>query len=159
MSFVNIFRKITNTGSRIGSYFLAGIMILVVGSIVIRPFGRAIPGSYEVIELLIVVPVAFGFAYTMLQQGHISVDFLMARLNPKAQAIVAGFTYILSLGIWVVIGWANTNLMIYKWLREKSQFLEIPFLPFRIVWVFGLLLFCVGLGLEVYNAVKEAAKS
>jgi hypothetical protein len=60
MSFVNIFRKITNTGSRIGSYFLAGIMILVVGSIVIRPFGRAIPGSYEVIELLIVVPVAFG---------------------------------------------------------------------------------------------------
>jgi TRAP-type C4-dicarboxylate transport system permease small subunit len=134
-------------------------MILVVGSIIIRPFGRAIPGSYEVIELLIVVPVAFGFAYTMLQQGHISVNFLMARLEPRTQAIVASFMWFLSLGIWAVIGWANTNLMIHKWLREKSQFLEVPFLPFRVVWVFGLLLFCVGLALEVHKAVKEAMKS
>jgi len=157
-SFINVFRKISNIGARVGSYFLVGIMILVVASIVIRPFGRAIPGSYELIELLIVVTVAFAFAYTMVKQGHISVSFLVSRFKPRVQAIIASFIWFLSLGIWGLISWANTGLMLDKWSRERSLFLEVPFLPFRFVWVFGLLLFCLALAIEVYNAVKESMK-
>ena len=155
---MNTFRKISTIGAKVGSCFLAGIMFLVVASIIIRPFGRAIPGSYELIELLIVVTVAFSFAYTTINQGHIVVNLLVSRFRPRTQAIIAIFIWLLSLGIWAVIGWASTDLMLDKWLRERSHFLEIPFLPFRIVWVFGILLFCVAMAIEVYKAVKEALK-
>jgi TRAP-type C4-dicarboxylate transport system permease small subunit len=157
-SFIHAFRKISNIGASVGSYFLVGIMILVVASILIRPLGKAIPGSYELIELLIVVTVAFAFAYTMVKQGHISVSFLVSRFKARTQSIIASFIWLLSLGIWGVITWANANLMLDKWSRERSLFLEVPFLPFRFIWVFGLLLFCVAMAIEVYNAVKGAVK-
>ncbi len=157
-SFVNAFRRISSVGAIIGACFLAGIMLLVVTSIIVRLFGETVPGSYEIIELLIVVTIAFAYAYTSLKQGHISVTLLSSRFKPRTQAIVASLTWLISLVIWGLIVWSSTDFMLTKWIRERTELLEIPFLPFRMVWVFGLFLFCIALAIDMYNAVKKAVR-
>jgi TRAP-type C4-dicarboxylate transport system permease small subunit len=157
-SFVKVFHRISSVGAVIGACFLSGIMLVVIASIIVRPFGETVPGSYEMIELLIVVTIAFAYAYTTLKQGHISVGLLVSRFKPRTQGIISSLTWLISLATWGLIVWASTDLMFDRWTRELTEFLEIPFLPFRLVWSFGLLLFCVALALELYNSIKQALK-
>ena len=130
-------------------------MLLVVAVVLFRLFGKAIPGSYELIELMIVVTVAFALSYTALKQSHVVVDLLVSRFPLRTQTILAIFTYFLSMVIWGLIVWASYDIMLEKWLLEQSYLLKIPYLPFRIVWVFGLLIFSLIFLLEMYKALKQ----
>ena len=154
-SFANIVHRIGGVGAAIGSVFLAGMMVLIVASVVVRPFGEVIAGSYELIEVLIVVPVAFALGYTALKQGHVEVSLVVSRFSQRKQAIIASFTWFLSLGIWGLIVWAGTGIMLEKWLGERTELLLVPYLPFRFVWVFGLLLFCLAFLIELSRALKQ----
>ena len=154
----NIIRRITGVGAGVASVFLAAIMLLIVAVVVLRPFNTSISGSYEMIELLIVVAIAFAFAYTAMHQGHIVVTILVSRFSPRTQAILGSITWFLSFLIWGWIFWAGTDVMLKKWLREVSYLLHVPFLPFRIVWVFGLLLFSLMFLINMFDSLKKAVR-
>lgn len=156
--FTRIVSRIIKLGTIIAAVFLAGIMLLIVASVIVRPSGHVIAGSYEMIELLIVITVAFALAYTALLKGHVAVDILMERFSKRTQAIVAIFTWFLSFTIWGLITWANIDIMREKWLLEQTELLLVPYLPFRIVWIFGLALFCVIFLMEMINSIRQVVK-
>ena len=154
--FSGIVRRIVDVGTSIGSGFLVGIMVLIVAGIIVRLCGRVIAGSYELVELLVILPVAFTLAYTALRQGHVAASSLVSRFPPRLQAIVASITWLLSLCTSGLIVWANTDIMLEMWLREQSELLRVPYLPFRFVWVFGLLLLCLVFLIDLFKALKQA---
>ena len=156
--FANILRRVNGVGAIMASVFLAGIMVLVVASIVVRPFGEVITGSVELIELLIIVTVAFAFGYTALNKGHIVVTLLVSRFPPRTQAIFESIGWLLSLGIWGWIFWAGVDMMAEKWIREESELLRVPYLPFRLVWVFGLLFISLIFLNDMINSIRKALK-
>jgi len=132
-------------------------MVLIVASVVVRPFGEVIAGSYELVEVLIVVIVGFALAYTALKQRHVAISLLTSRFSQRKQVIIASFTWFLSLCTWGIIVWASTDIMFEKWLAERTEWLGVPYLPFRFVWVFGLLLYCLVFLIELSRALKQAA--
>jgi len=156
--FADIVRRIIVLGTGLGAVFLAGIMVLIVASIITRFFGRVIPGSYEMIELMIVVTVAFALAYTGLRQGHVIVNIIVSRFPQRFQGIVAGFTCLISLGIWGLMAWAAYDIAVEKGILEVTDYFLVPYIPFRFIFALGLLLLSLVFLIDMYEAMKRGLK-
>ena len=156
--FTDIVRRITVLGTGLGSIFLAGIMVLIVASIITRFFGRVIPGSYELIELMIVVSVAFSLAYSGIKRGHVVVKIIVDLFPKRVQDIIAGFTNFISLIFWGVVAWAAYKITVEKGILEVTDDLLIPYMPFRFIFAFGLLLLAMAFLIEMVKALKRGLK-
>jgi TRAP-type C4-dicarboxylate transport system permease small subunit len=153
--FISIVHRISRVGTYVAAGVLVGVIALVVVSIITRRFGWALPGSYELVELLIPVAVGFALGYTALMKGHVAVDIVISRFSQRVQTIATVFTSFLGMGILAAIVWAGAKLAQERWLVERTDELHVPFLPFRIVWLFGLSLFCLLLFIDLAKALSR----
>lgn len=154
--FANIVRRISGIGTALGAAFLVGMMVLIVANIIYRLTGHVITGSYELSELLIVVTVAFALGYAALQKSHVEVKIVVSQLPQRWQAILEAFTSFLSMGTWAVIAWASSLILSERWLSEESEMLLVPFLPFRLVLLFGLILISLAYLIYMFMALRNA---
>jgi TRAP-type C4-dicarboxylate transport system permease small subunit len=158
-SFANCIHWIGGKGTVLSVGSLVGIMLLVVANIIARFFGTVIIGTIELVELMIVVTVAFALGYTAQRQSHVVVKVVVSRFSPRAQAILKVFTTALSIGVCAVIVWASAGIMYERaLLGEETELLSVPSFPFRFIWVFGLILFCFVLLIDLCNAISGAAR-
>jgi TRAP-type C4-dicarboxylate transport system permease small subunit len=156
--FVSIVHRISRVGTYIASGVLVAVVALVVVSIITRRFGWAVPGSYELVELLMPLAVGFALAYTALMMGHVVVDVVMSRFSQRVQTIAAVFTSFLGMGIVAAITWAGATLLQERWFVERTDELDVPFAPFRIVWLCGLSLFFLMLFIDFVKAFSRRVK-
>lgn len=154
----NALARITKGGTLIGGLFLIAGMLLLVGNIIGRLAHFVIPGSYEVFELIMAVPVAFGLVYAALTKGHVVVHLIVSRLPERIAAASEVFASLLSFAAWALIAYAGAQLAIESGLEEISETLGIPYLPFRVVWVFCLLLFCLTYLVDLSQAFRRSLK-
>jgi TRAP-type C4-dicarboxylate transport system permease small subunit len=154
--FTRLVKQINGVGVALGAAFLVGMMVLIVANIIYRLAGHVVTGSYELSELMIVVTVAFALGYAALQKSHVVVKILISRFPERWQAILEAFTSFLSMGTWAVIAWASSLIFFERWLTEESEMLLIPFLPFRIVLLFGLILIALVYLIYMVMALRKA---
>lgn len=157
-SFLSVIRRMTGWGMAVGAAFLTGMMILIVANVIYRLFGHVIPGSYEISTLMIVVTVAFALAYAAVQKTHVFVRILVLRFSDRRQAILTIFTSLISLSTWAFIAWASWIALSNKWLGELTDLLDVPYLPFRIIFVAGVALTCVVYLTDLLSALKQAVR-
>ena len=156
--FASITRKIGEKAMVLSGVFLLGMMMLTVTNVVLRPMGAVFAGTYELIEALIIIVVAGAFGYTELEKGHVTVHILVSRFPKRLQGAFEAFIYIIGVGLWIVIVWASVSIMMERWLNENTEVLEVPILPFRFVWIFGLAFFCSVLLLNFLKGLIQAVK-
>ena len=148
---------INKIGIAIASAFLFINAFLIVVNAVTRGFGHSITGAHELIVLFIVPSVAFALFQATLEDGHVAVTFLRNRLSQRAQAFLGRFVWLVTLLWWVLITWAGIDIMLEKWLLERTELLEVPYLPFRLVWIFALVFICLAAAFYLCRPVKEGA--
>jgi TRAP-type C4-dicarboxylate transport system permease small subunit len=155
----NIIRRSVTVGAVVGAIFLIGIMVLTVAEVCVRPFGEHVVGSYELVEIFVVVTAGFALGYAALRQTHIVVRFLVSRFSPRVQAIIESFTSAIGLVLWVLIAWTAVGVMREKaLLGEWTILLRIPYIPFRSIWILSLILFCLVLFMKLYKSLKAALR-
>ena len=142
----------------IGSLFLAGIMAIIVVSIIFRIFGRVVPGSYETIELMIVVAVAFALPYCGMHNGHVRVDLILKVFPERVRGIFNAFNHLISMIFWGALGVAAYAIGIEKGWLEVTDYFRLPYLPVRIVFGLGLLFLAFNFMIELYNSLKRVLK-
>ena len=71
------------------------IMLLTCADVVMRLFGRPIPGTYELVGYFGSVIISFGMARTSIERGHIAVNLLVDRLPPRVQILLRGSAIVL----------------------------------------------------------------
>ena len=151
----NCLQGITRVGLFIGGIFLLTGTLLLISNIFGRAFHFVIPGSIEMFELFMAVPVAFGLVYAGLKKGHVIVNLVISRFPPKLAAAAEVFSSVVNFTIWALIAWASGRLAFENGLKEFSETLELPYLPFRLVWTFCLVLFCVVYVLDFTQACRR----
>lgn len=67
---------------------IAFIMLLTCADVLLRLFGKPIPGTYELVGYFGAVIVAFAMAWTSIERGHISVEMVVDRLPRRARHFV-----------------------------------------------------------------------
>jgi TRAP-type C4-dicarboxylate transport system permease small subunit len=157
--FARVVQRVIGACVGLGNIFLIGVMLLVVVVVIGRSFGQAIPGSYELMQLMLVVPIAFYIAYGAISDTHVVVKLVVSRFPKRVQAIMASFTSVLSIVTLALFVWAGAELTYKRVLiKEHTEVLEIPMTPFRGVWVFALLLFCLVILIDLSKSLRQAVK-
>lgn len=134
---------------------VVAIMVLVVA---INVFGRylfhqPLLGTFELVELMMVVIGFISIAYTAVYREHVSVDLVISHLSRRAQAIMNSISFFLSLAIFVVITYQATVFAIYYAhdLNKATYILSVPLVIPRSVMVLGCLLLCLRLLVDVFR--------
>ena len=150
--------RITKGGIFLGGVFLIVGMLLLMSNIFGRFAHFVIPGSYELFELIMVIPVAFALVHAALQKTHVVVHLIVSRFPPRLGAAAEILASLLSFTIWALIAWGGARLAYENGLKETTDILGVPYLPFRIVWLIALILFCLSYLLDMHQAVRRVFK-
>jgi TRAP-type C4-dicarboxylate transport system permease small subunit len=160
-SFSKAVDRIITSLTTVGFVALMLMMLVVVANIVLRSlsgigFGKPIVGTYEGVQLLITVAVAFALSYTAIKDSHVNMDMVILRLSRRSQSILTVINSILSLGIWALIAWYS---FVYAGEQatagESTSIMEWPIYPFRFIFALGAIILCLVMVLAIFKAVKE----
>jgi TRAP-type C4-dicarboxylate transport system permease small subunit len=133
------------------------MMMIVVVNIVTRPSGHAIIGTYEAVQLLIVVMVSFSLGYTALSKGHVNMDMVVTRLSSSTQKVFSIISSILGLIIWIMITWYSFQFSAEQLLiNEQTAIAEFPIYPFRFIFALGAFITCLVMVLNTVKSIKES---
>ncbi|MFC1532225.1 TRAP transporter small permease subunit [Thermodesulfobacteriota bacterium] len=153
--FDNVARKIGVVAMVIGATFLTGTMLMVMTNIISRRFGFVVLGVYELVELLMVVVVAGAVGYTELNKGHVTVSLIKDFLSKRTNQIIERFIHFIHLITWGAVLCSAVLIMVERWSIEVSDVLELPVFPFRAVWTYGLIFWCLVILMDFIKSWKK----
>ena len=136
------------------------MVILVTVHVLSRAlFKKPLMGTVELEELMIVILVFLGIAYTQVQRKHISVDFLTSRFSENTQNVLSVATSFLSVVLFFALSWQSIVLsMTYLDNGVATFHLRIP--TFWLIWIIALGFFLFGIILlkDFFQAASESVK-
>ncbi len=151
-----VITKVNMVTSGTGLILLGLVGIVLVAGVVIRFFGHAFSGSYDLVQILIVVAVSFAFVECELKNRHAKAEVVVDRLRPRMRAWFESLTTLCSLFYWVVLVYSGCLLALRKFAdHEETDMLKVPIAPFRGAWLFGLFLMCVVLLIKLVEHFKQ----
>ena len=140
--------------ARIAAAALAIIALTTFCDVIGRYFFKS-PFSFtvELTEMGMAVLVYFGMGLVTHENGHISADFLIARLPPKLCALLAVVTNFLALGFVGLMIWQLWLHALYLFQKgDLTQNWRVPLWPVAFAAAFGSLFLLTGVLLQLIAA-------
>lgn len=142
----------------LGMICAAMLMLLICGDVLGRKlFNKPITGILSISQFTLVCAVFCSVAYCAILKGHVNVDMVVSRLKGKGQAILNLITGFISLALFFSLTWAATVASVNSWKRAEVSLdqLEIPVWPFRAVLVFGIIMLCLVLLINISHLIAK----
>ncbi len=147
MSLFDRFISILNRGlAWAAGISLVAMVLVTVGEMVFRMFGKPMVGTVETIGWLSAVTTAFALGYTQIHQGHISIDLFTRRLGPLLQVMVSMLVYLASTVLFVIVTW---NVFRHAGVLRETGSLSETMKVIVYPWVYLVSLGCAGLTLAL----------
>ncbi len=154
--FSKILNKIIWVLSIIAIIAVLILMMITTVNVFMRFFGGVLPGAYELIQLFTVVVAGFAMVYATKKEKHICIDIISSKLSAKGSNILNTFNSILFLMVVVLLSAGALSSTLAKvFSGEDTLMLHVPWLPFRILWVIALLVFCLVLVGKVIENISR----
>lgn len=159
-----IMRGGTNLLSWVGKLVLAGMMFFITASVLMRyVFRKPIPGTIDVVMVMMVVVIMVGLAYTQATEGHVSVTLLVDRVSPRMRRIIEIFNSIVMSGVLLLLSWKSFEYSMYSYrIMDSSDMLEIPFYPFKFIMGIGFLFWALEVVLKLsglFSKLNRASRN
>jgi len=88
---------------------MAGLLLMMLVTIIdvigAKLFGSPLLGAIDWVRVFQSVAIAFACAATLIIGRHVKVEFFVARLPKRAQAVIESIVLLLGLGLFVLIIW------------------------------------------------------
>ena len=150
--------KISQAMGIISVVFLMAMMVLTVSDVLARKFFNSpIPGSVELIELMMIITGFFALAWCAVSKAHITVDVFVERMPHTLRNFVNGFIYLLSMGICIIL--AVQSIQESKVVRDIHSItptLKIPLFPFFYILTIGFSVFALVIMVFMVRSFKKA---
>jgi TRAP-type C4-dicarboxylate transport system permease small subunit len=157
-SFVKVMTLTSRGMSAIAVAALIAMMALTLADVVLRGFGRPIPGTYELVGILGAIIVGFSIPYTTMTKGHVIMDFLTESLPGRTRTALHVLTRVLAIAFFIIAGW---NLCLlghgYSKAGEVTLTLKLPLYPIFYVVAFCCFIECLMLIVDLMPA-EEGSK-
>lgn len=140
-----ILKKVARILNGAGACTSLLMVILVTIHVLSRAlFSKPLMGTVELEELMIVILVFGGIAYTQITRNHISVDFITARLPDSFKINLETVTNIVSSLFFFILTWQSLVQAREQFADGTATFdLQIPL--FWVMWIVALGFFLFGL--------------
>jgi len=147
VDFLDRFSTIINKGlTFFAGLALIAMMLVTVGEMVLRMFGRPMAGTIEVIAWLAAVTTAFALGYTQINRGHVSIGLFINRLTPRIRALVNTLVYLVATILFAIITW---HVFLHAGVLKQSGSLSETMKVIVYPWVYLTSLGCAGLTLAL----------
>ena len=105
--------KFEKFNGRLSGWFewlgMAGLLLMMLVTIIdvigAKLFGSPLLGAIDWVRVFQSVAIAFACAATLIIGRHVKVEFFVARLPKRAQAVIESIVLLLGLGLFVLIIW------------------------------------------------------
>ncbi|MGB4221109.1 MAG: TRAP transporter small permease [Smithellaceae bacterium] len=139
---------------------VVAMMLLSTADVVLRIFGRPIPGTYELVGFLGALVVSFALAFTSLEKGHIAVDILVEKLPLRYRLSIDAFCNLAGAFLFSMIGYqAFIYALDIKNSGEVSPTLHIPAYPFIFGISLGCTLLCLLLAADFVKSLRRTIEA
>ncbi|MFC1860911.1 TRAP transporter small permease [Chloroflexota bacterium] len=154
-----IIKRITRWFHSAGEVVLAAMMFLTAADVSLRYlFNKPIMGSYELIEYMLVLVVAFTLAYCAVEKGHVFVELIIDRFPKRVQAIMKSFNSIVGLAFFSLITWYTfLQAGVIRRAGQTSAALYIPDYPFLILTSIGFGILSLIFLIQLIEYISQAA--
>ncbi|MBW1944071.1 MAG: TRAP transporter large permease subunit [Deltaproteobacteria bacterium] len=154
--------KFVSPTSRVFNNISAALLLIMPLPVFIDVVSRltfkgSIPGGIEIEEFFMVFIVYLAIAFTQFSDGHIRIEFLLAKFPKWVQNICDSFVYLLSLLFFILMSSQLIRQGIEKIrIEEVSYALEIPIWIFRFVAALGAILIVFVVLLDFLKALQRS---
>ena len=132
------------------------MMLLSTADVVMRLFGKPIPGTYELVGFLGAIVVSFALVFTSMEKGHIAVEILVEKLPQRAQLSIEAVCNLIGALLFGVIAYqAVLYALDMKQSGEVSLTLQMPPYPFIFGIAAGCALLCLLLVADFIKSVQR----
>lgn len=128
---------LTVLAGRIGTAFIAIIMLLTVADIIGRLAFQPIIGALEISELMLVIAVFGSLAYCQLHRNHVSIDMVLSGFRQRTRYIINSIMYCGFLGFCGLISWRLAAYGISEIGGKATTALQLPVYPFLFIAAAG----------------------
>ena len=157
-------RKVAALPSKVLNWMGCGVLFVLTIMTTIDVTGRylfskPLPATYELTQLMFSITVFSGMAYFGIRKRHIRINLLLSKLPLAAQEVVDTVTYLLSVGMCIVISWqafAQAQRLYIDGLRTDVW--HIPVFPFLILAGIAMGVFVVVLFADFTEYLSKVVK-
>ena len=104
---VTIFQRIVMLLCALAAAAVLGMMLITIADITMHNLlRRPIPGTFDLVELLLVVVVFFGLAEVFLSESNITVDVIDHFINSRARRSLSAVALVITFGFLVLLAYA-----------------------------------------------------
>jgi TRAP-type C4-dicarboxylate transport system permease small subunit len=149
---------------RLSSWFewigLAGLLLMMVITCIdvvgAKVFLWPVLGALDIVMLSQTAAIAFAASMALILGRHIRVEFFVARLPRRAQAVIDSCVLLLGLGLFIVIMWRLCVLgHSFQTSGEYSPTAYIPLYPFAYGIALASIPVCLVLLLEFLKSLTK----
>jgi C4-dicarboxylate transporter DctQ subunit len=125
------------------------IIIMMLGvsvNVVLRYiFSQPIVGLEEITEYLLLFITLIGAAWLLRENGHVSVDILLDRLNRRQKAFLSTINSLMGAFICAILTWYGSQVVYVNFQREAyfPSLLEFPKAPILAIIPIGSFLLLI----------------
>lgn len=121
----------------IAAVSLTFMLLLTTLDVVLRLFGKPIPGAVEIIAICGGIVIGFTVPISFWMRSHISVDFVLNWLTKPARDVLNIVTRCVGIGLCLLISWNSVKIgMGMRKAAEVSGTLELPLYPVEYALAF-----------------------
>ena len=147
MGLLDRFNSIMNRAlAVVAGFSLVAMVVVTVGEMVLRMFGRPMAGTVETIGWLAAVTTAFALGYAQLHQGHVSIDLFTRHIGPRSQVVVSMIVCLISTALFTIVTW---NVFDHAGVLRETGSLSETMKVIVYPWVYLVSLGCAGLTLAL----------
>ena len=148
---------LTGTGYFAGMVCVLMVLIVTYEVVLRYFFDRPTRWVFDIstLGLLFLTPIAA--AWVLRQEGHVRIDILLLRLDPKNQAIINGITSLVALLACIVFLWKGCEVM-WDAYQTGELLLRSLIIPKHLVlWPFplGAFLLCIQFALRTWGYLHQ----
>jgi TRAP-type C4-dicarboxylate transport system permease small subunit len=154
--FIALFKRIAGYMNSLAGIVLFLMMMLTVVDVVLRIFGTALLGTYELVAVAGAIVVGFAVPNTSLGKGHVYVDFLIEGRSPMIKNTVNIITRLLGICLFALLSFylLRKGIHLYK-TGEVSLTLHIPYYPAAYGLAFCFFIECFVLVTDIFKIFME----
>ncbi len=156
--FINVYEKIIKNNAVITGICIMIMIFTIVPDALGRKFlGQPLPGTLEINEMLMVIIVFMGQAWTQREKGHVKCEVITSRLPEKIGGIVNLIIWFLSFLFFSLLTIATATEAYYSFEMRETVWgvARLPIWPIKMLLVFGLGMLCIQMFLDFLTGCKE----
>jgi tripartite ATP-independent transporter DctM subunit len=144
----------------VGGIALLAMMVLVVIDVVLRTVLKLpMPGTIELVELLLVIVLFSGMTAVELSHGHVRVTILIDKFSAKAKQVTIAAADFVAFGAVSIIAWQSFIHAIYLHSSNyQSGVMKVPIWPFAAATSVFMAIFALALLINIIESINQLSK-